>query len=100
MSSMNWTEVSIGVSALLIFVSLVTRLVNQFSKVHERAWSEHRVERGEWREAELKQREKTDAVVNELAEVIRDSSKNTDKTLKVLNALHSDLMAKHNSIVK
>jgi hypothetical protein len=97
---MDWTEVSIGVSALLIFLSLVTKLVNQFIKVHQKAWQEHRIERGEWREAELKQREKTDAVVNELAEVIRDSSKNTDKTLQVLNALHSDLKAKHNQILK
>jgi len=91
MTSIDWTEVSIGIAALLIFVFLVTKLVNQFSRVHEKAWKEHRIERGEWRDSELKQRDRTDAVVRELAEVIRDANRGSEKTLDVLNALHRDI---------
>jgi len=91
MAAIDWTEVSIGIAALLIFVFLVTRLVNQFSKVHERAWTEHREERKEWKNSEIREREKTDAVVKELAEVIRDANQGTKQTVRILSTIQKQL---------
>jgi hypothetical protein len=99
-ASIDWTEVSIGIAALLIFVYLVTKLVKQFSMVHEKAWREHRIERGEWRDSELLQRERTDAVVSELADVIRDASRSSEKTLEVLESLHRKVESQISPIPK
>jgi len=79
----DWTQVSIGTSALLVFFALVRMMISQFTDSLRALSSDHKSERDEWRTTNERQQnraddiqEKSNLVIGELSEVIKDSISN------------------------
>lgn len=76
----DWTQVSIGTSALLVFFALVRMMISQFTSSLRALSSDHKSERNEWRTTNERQQNRADdiqqnsnLVIGELSEVIKDS---------------------------
>lgn len=76
----DWTQVSIGTSALLVFFALVRMMISQFTSSLRALSSDHKNERDEWRTTNERQQNRADdiqqnsnLVIGELSEVIKDS---------------------------
>jgi len=76
----DWTQVSIGTSALLVFFALVRMMIREFTSRVKALSSDHKNERDEWRKTNERQQKRADdiqqnsnLVIGELSEVIKES---------------------------
>ena len=76
----DWTQVSIGTSALLVFFALVRMMITEFTSRVKALSSDHKNERDEWRKTNERQQKRADdihknsnLVIGELSEVIKES---------------------------